>query len=289
MPGSSFELLSEDLRLALERFQHEQTVSIKRIYESTIYNEMRPLEQLEELARKSMSLDDEDLMPEEQIFLVFFFVFNLEEFAKELQFLTAALEEVRQQEERIARRATTSWSVWLKTILGEASRGVSSMRPSSRRRQSSATRKAPLPPTAFPDFQAHQVNTGQTPQADTMKMRLSRLVWSVGRFMRRTDVKFALKTGVGCALLASPAFFHATRPVYKDYQGQWALVSYMVVMSPTVGQSNQMSFQRVVGTMIGAVTAYTAYTIFPDDNVALPSEYLCGFRFESVLTGLHHP
>ena len=270
VPGSSFELLLDDLRLALERFQHEQTISIKRIYESTIYDEKRPLEELQQLVAAAGS---EDIMPEEQVFLVFFFVFNLEEFAKELQYLVSALETVRQEEEVIARRWTLSWRDWLVTQSNLFSwslfRSESPMDRKARRHAALQDRMAKQG-AGFPEYRPHQVNTGQTPVADTFKMRASRLIWSTGRFMRRPDVKFAIKTGVGCALLAAPAFIHSTRPIFKDYHGQWALVSFFVVMSPTVGQSNQMGLTRAFATVIGAAAAYAAYVLFPDDNITLP-------------------
>ncbi|KDN43429.1 hypothetical protein K437DRAFT_225605 [Tilletiaria anomala UBC 951] len=269
IPGSSFTLLSEDVRLALERFRHEQSISIKRIYENTMYDECRSVDQLEAVARATKSLADEEIMPDEQVFLVFFFVFNLEEFAKELQYLTAALEQIRQQEERIVRRRAMPMQQWLKSLCTCDSMPSFSLR-GRRHSCRQGRRKMKEPQVTFPDYRPHQVNTGQTPAADTLNMRMSRVIWSLGNFLRRPDIKFSIKTGVGAALMAAPAFIHATRPIFKDYQGQWALVSYMIVMSPTVGQSNQMSFQRIAGTVIGAGAAYTAYTLFPDNNVALP-------------------
>lgn len=63
---------------------------------------------------------------------------------------------------------------------------------------------------------------------------------------------------------------HATRPTFKEYKGEWALISFMVVLNPTVGQSNQMGVHRVAGTIVGAIVAAAAYYVFPDNNVALP-------------------
>lgn len=70
------------------------------------------------------------------------------------------------------------------------------------------------------------------------------------------------------AILASPAFFDATRPFFVQNQGDWALVSVrlhtsvfaspklvskflqtFVVMSPTIGATNMLSVQRVLGTL----------------------------------------
>ncbi len=100
--------------------------------------------------------------------------------------------------------------------------------------------------------------------------KLQRLVWNIGEFFRQPDTKFAIKAGLGSALLASPAFFPSTRPIFTKYQGQWALVSFMVVLSPTVGQSNHMSLHRILGTILGACAAVGIYKLFPDNNVVLP-------------------
>lgn len=43
--------------------------------------------------------------------------------------------------------------------------------------------------------------------------------------MGERDIKYAIKAGMATALLASPAFFDATRPIFLRYNGDWALVS----------------------------------------------------------------
>ena len=45
---------------------------------------------------------------------------------------------------------------------------------------------------------------------------------------KQRNVKYAMKAGIAIALLASPAFFDATRPFFVEYQGDWALVSVRV-------------------------------------------------------------
>lgn len=43
--------------------------------------------------------------------------------------------------------------------------------------------------------------------------------------MKERDIKFALKAGMATAILAAPAFFDVTRPIFVDYWGDWALIS----------------------------------------------------------------
>ncbi len=121
IPGTSFDGLHSDISKALRRFQHEQTVAIKRIY---TMEPKKLAEQLDGSVRPSSSRSANDQLNgsigvksllqddkgDEDVFLIFFFVFNLEEFAKELEVLIEALEEIRQAEERIAlARQTSRW------------------------------------------------------------------------------------------------------------------------------------------------------------------------------------
>lgn len=108
------------------------------------------------------------------------------------------------------------------------------------------------------------------PAQTSLWQRISLFLWAVGSFFRQRDVLFAIKAGFGCAVLASPAFFEATRPTFKAYKGEWSLISFMVVLSPTVGQSNLLSLHRVLGTFVGAIVAGVSYWLFPDHNIILP-------------------
>jgi hypothetical protein len=87
-------------------------------------------------------------------------------------------------------------------------------------------------------------------------------LWAIGARLRDHDVKYAVKTGLATAVLAAPAFIERTRPTFLEYRGEWALISFFVVMSPTIGATNFLSVHRVLGTLFGAVTAATAYTLF---------------------------
>ncbi|CBQ71786.1 related to BRE4-protein involved in endocytosis [Sporisorium reilianum SRZ2] len=308
IPGSSFDGLQSNISKALRRFQHEQTVAIKRIYT------MEPQKLAQQLdgagndtpadrsangahhgsssttAAKSLLQDSNG---DEDVFLIFFFVFNLEEFAKELEVLVEALEEIRQAEEHIALARQTSRWMRLRLFVGTFGTMVSEyasmlgwrwgQRSNGRKGKygktgkgtsttaAAAAAKKMTTPLDFPSNRRHAVNTHQTPKAMTWHDKLQRLVWQIGEFFRQPDTKFSIKAGLGSALLASPAFFPSTRPMFTKFQGQWALVSFMVVLSPTVGQSNHMSLHRIVGTVMGACAAVGVYKLFPDNNVVLPA------------------
>jgi hypothetical protein len=89
------------------------------------------------------------------------------------------------------------------------------------------------------------------------------------RLLRQDQVKFAVKVGIGAALFALPAFIPATRPTFSHWRGEWGLVSYMIIMSMTLGQTNNSGEARVVGTIIGSLLALFAWIAFPENPYAL--------------------
>lgn len=48
-------------------------------------------------------------------------------------------------------------------------------------------------------------------------------------------MKYSIKTGVATAILALPSVVDSTRPLFMEYRGEWALISFFVVMSKTIG------------------------------------------------------
>lgn len=50
-------------------------------------------------------------------------------------------------------------------------------------------------------------------------------MWELGKTLQERNVKFAMRAGLAISLLASPAFFDATRPAFVEFQGDWALLS----------------------------------------------------------------
>ncbi|KAI5364111.1 hypothetical protein Slin14017_G060750 [Septoria linicola] len=100
-------------------------------------------------------------------------------------------------------------------------------------------------------------------------------VYRAFRWLRRDDTRFAIKVGLGAALYALPAFLPESRPFFLHWRGEWGLVSYMVVCSMTVGATNTTGFNRIWGTIIGAVCATVAWLISNHGGVANP--YLLGF------------
>lgn len=101
------------------------------------------------------------------------------------------------------------------------------------------------------------------------KVPFSYKVWKALGALRRDNIKFSVKVGVGAALYALPAFIPATRPTFSLWRGEWGLVSYMIIMSMTLGQTNNSGEARVIGNLIGALLALVGWILFERDPYGL--------------------
>ncbi|KAF7376656.1 ArAE-2 domain-containing protein [Mycena sanguinolenta] len=124
---------------------------------------------------------------------------------------------------------------------------------------------------SFPKIRPHAPNTMQTPAWERLTWigKLKQWLWTVGKRLTESDTKYAVKAGMATAILAAPAFFDTTRPYFVDLWGDWALISFFIVISPTIGATNYLSLHRVLGTILGAGVAAGVYTLFPEDAVVL--------------------
>ena len=79
----------------------------------------------------------------------------------------------------------------------------------------------------FPKVKPHAPNTMLTPGDDELSFigRFGQKMWRLGEALKQKDIKYAFKAGMATALLASPAFFDRTRPIFTDYRGELALIS----------------------------------------------------------------
>lgn len=79
----------------------------------------------------------------------------------------------------------------------------------------------------FPKVRPHAPNTIQTPRRESLDFtgRLKQSLWTFLARVWEPDIKYAIRTGLAAAILAFPAFFEATRPLFVEYRGEWALLS----------------------------------------------------------------
>ncbi|SRR6266576_3060911 len=81
--------------------------------------------------------------------------------------------------------------------------------------------------SSFPKIHPHAPDTIQTPSWNQLSRtgKFKKVLWTFGKALVQRKSKYAIKAGLATALLASPAFFDATRPLFIEYWGDWALIS----------------------------------------------------------------
>ncbi|CAG8604783.1 784_t:CDS:2, partial [Acaulospora colombiana] len=238
----SFSLLHQNLQSALKLFKESQTRALNKLY-------------------KENSADNFDGRPNEEIFLIYFFVFNLQEFAKELIDLVdlvgmiSRIDEIEQ--ERKAKRKW--WQFWL---FFSCFTRENSIEFDHKNYFEKVKHK-------FPENTNNLFDTVQTPKPKTLWQKITMNIWKSLSWFRQFQVKYAFKAAISAIVLVSPAFFDATRPTYYEYRGEWTCITMMVVMVPTVGGTNLVAIYRILGTLFGSYLAWVIYTFFPDNPVVL--------------------
>ena len=143
-----------------------------------------------------------------------YFSFSLEEFSREILDLISVLTNLQSLQ---TSRPARSWR-WL--LLWS--------------RQERLRRPASFPTLPRPKE--------QPPQPEKGKWAFK--LWRELEKLRRPEIKFAVKVGLGAVLLVGPAFTEGWRDVYTHWRGEWALLSYFVVIASSVGATTSTGFWR---------------------------------------------
>jgi hypothetical protein len=96
---------------------------------------------------------------------------------------------------------------------------------------------------SFPKVTPHAPNTKQTPARKDLTFfeRVGQMLWAFGARLRENDLRYAIKAGMATAMLAAPAFFDNTRPIFMEYRGEWALISVSLLYQAFVALSQQQT------------------------------------------------
>ncbi|KAF9578679.1 hypothetical protein BGW38_005413 [Lunasporangiospora selenospora] len=113
-------------------------------------------------------------------------------------------------------------------------------------------------------------NTLHTPTPSSFYQRWSTRLWKFLLIFRSFQVKYAVKAAVATMILLIPAFVDLTRPYFVQYRGEWALISMLIVMVPTVGGTNIVGIYRIMGTLVGCLVGVVVYLLFPAHDIMLP-------------------
>ncbi|EIW83515.1 hypothetical protein CONPUDRAFT_81418 [Coniophora puteana RWD-64-598 SS2] len=286
MQAQDFQQTIEHIERALFTFESTSNHAVMRIYRRSDLPQVGDSDREGEGVNPFMAGSADN----ESIFLVYFFIFTLQEFAGELVSLVDAMRRLYACEQSRAARGGF-WKRLMPTrLLKRLSKARKIPRPGDERTRRDAFQhrlstffKAPEThhrKVSFPQFKPHAPNTILTPNRANLPFlgRLKRRLWETREKLKGRNIKFAIKNGISLAILASPAFFDRTRPMFLEYRGEWALVSYMAVMSPTIGATNFASFHRFFGTFFAAGIAAGVYTLFAHNAIMLS---LCGVVFST--------
>ncbi|KAJ3519837.1 hypothetical protein NMY22_g13018 [Coprinellus aureogranulatus] len=280
MEPQDFIELAEGIERALVRFESTSNHALLRIYRkgsqhpaASNFRGKSPdlsISVTESNFSRSQSGGDNSLLTDDEndhVFLVYFFIFTLQEFAEELSSIWNRMYLSIARKIALARLWFTKSDDYRPRTAGLARRSLAYIVPQHR-----------VAHPFFPKVHPHAPDTIQTPSKSQLTFwgRLKYDLWELGKLLKERNVKFAMRAGLAISLLASPAFFDSTRPIFVEMQGDWALLSAFVVMSPTIGATNMLSVQRVLGTLLGALIAATIFTIFPENAPVLAT---FGFLF----------
>ncbi|KIJ60068.1 hypothetical protein HYDPIDRAFT_99557 [Hydnomerulius pinastri MD-312] len=254
MEPQDFHKIIDGIERALFTFESTSNHAVLRLYRRSNFSAGSSRRSMNSSVEDNPALADSE---HEHIFLVYFFIFTLQEFAGELMSLTDAMRRIYAVE--LTRFSSQNWL--RRYVLNATYFGAHRH-----------------PKVSFPKVQPHAPNTIQTPDRSNLTFigRVKRSVWDLGDQLRGRNIKYAFKVGMSTAMLAAPAFFDETRPIFTEYRGEWALVSFFAVMSPTIGATNFLGLHRVLGTLFGAIVAAGIYTLFPENGVVLS---IFGFFF----------
>lgn len=116
-------------------------------------------------------------------------------------------------------------------------------------------------------------------------------LWSIVRFFRRRDVQHGIRCGLGTIIISWPAFLAELRPTFKLWHGEWAVITYMIIIARNLGAMRKNIPYRIFGTATGAILGISAYILFGTDERAL---IFLGFVialacFPSILAGSRPP
>ncbi|ODQ65942.1 hypothetical protein NADFUDRAFT_24043 [Nadsonia fulvescens var. elongata DSM 6958] len=125
------------------------------------------------------------------------------------------------------------------------------------------------------DVFSHMISNSQHRNHQSFHSDVTRPGWGLRlwrnlRLLRRTDVKFGIKVGIGAAIFALPAFIPGLRPLFYAWRGEWGLVIFAIMMNKSVGGTAMTIEKRIIGTFLGAITAYIIWNIFPGNEYVLP-------------------
>ncbi|KAL1627260.1 hypothetical protein SLS56_006393 [Neofusicoccum ribis] len=225
---------------AKELFVRARKEALEAVYSNRGLSRSKPLEVLADYEEVAASCG--------------YFSSALQDCAEEMIVYLDILEELKQEVEKSPRKRTWNWLLfWRKPKKADSDES----RPDTPDIQNQGAAQGVS--QGIPDISRRPSQPAQDAEKTRRKARLLYRLYRSSAFLRREDIKYAIKVGIGAILYAMWSFIPETRPTYSHWRGEWGLLSYMLVCSMTIGASNTTGYQRFSGTCLGAVFAITAW------------------------------
>ncbi|PHZ17440.1 uncharacterized protein RHIMIDRAFT_232867 [Rhizopus microsporus ATCC 52813] len=265
----SFYLLRQNLAMAISLFEESQQLALTRMYRQ----KMRKA-----ASKHGMNIKPQDLQSHlmnqfaaQDVFLVYFFVFCLLEFAKELMVLVECVQSVYGYDEEQDRNGSSAW-MWIKKhfIFPFWFLCCCCYKPISHENNTpymSKTQK--LFTDTFVPNNHNTLNTLHTPKPKTKIRKFFLSLWGFFSLFKSHNVRYALKSTLIAVGIASLAFIPITREYFQTYKMDWTLITVIAAMTPTVGGTNLVAVLRVLSTMLGSIVAVLFYLFIPHDGPLL--------------------
>ncbi|OBZ89088.1 Protein BRE4 [Choanephora cucurbitarum] len=245
----SLSVLKANLEKAIALFESAQRQAVQKLYHSRVHA----------MQAKSNDKSEEThtvgLVLGEEVILVYFFVFNMVEFARELIVLVESVE-------RLNNKKRTNVLSWI----------AASLKQLWNRKKNKGEHQKHLHHLNIVPFvpnERNMMNTLHTPTPKTKWRRFFIRIWRLFSLFKLQKIRYAFKAMVAAILLATPAFISYSQDWFRTYRMEWALITLMVVMTPTVGGTNLVAVYRIFSTALGCYVAMVFYMLFPGNMYVL--------------------
>ncbi|GAN06647.1 conserved hypothetical protein [Mucor ambiguus] len=251
----SLSVLKANLEKAIALFETAQKQAIQKLYQSRV-------DYIISHTPGNANVESEAIgsVLGEEVILVYFYVFNMTEFARELITLVDAVEKLNQAGEK----CPSVWTWLVSSIKRQWHRRKANKQDSDHHHHHH------LHITPFVPNERNTFNTLHTPEPKTKWRRFFIRVWQTFSLFKSQKIRYAIKATVATILLALPAFLESTQDFFRTYRMEWALITLMVVMTPTVGGTNLVAIYRIFSTILGCYVAMAFYMLFPANMYVLP-------------------
>ncbi|KAL0146159.1 hypothetical protein V8B55DRAFT_1593501 [Mucor lusitanicus] len=280
----SFGMMRQNLAMAMSLFEESQQLALTRMYRR----------KMKRMKLKHATINPEELQshlmnqfPAEDVFLVYFFVFCLLEFAKELMVLVECVQSVFEYDEEQNKKGGF-WQTMKRYLISpfwflcccfysrQRHADRHEQQPPAQQGSESDKKKKHTPvitkKSSIESFKPNNNNTFgslHTPKPTSKLRKFFLSLWAFFSWFRQHTVRYASKSTLIALAIASMAFIPATREYFITWKMDWTLITVMAVMSPTVGGTNQVAVLRVLATILGSVIAVLFYLFLPHQGPIL--------------------